>query len=234
MANYGKLFGSAFNGSLAGAGPTVIATWAYILATAGPSDEIDINPRLVAAVLGCSEEDVVAALKFLASPDPNSRSREHEGRRLLQTGVWRWKIVNHGKYWGQHVSNQKTATAEAVVKGTERFTPPTPTEVQEFLDSIGEKEFTGEQFVAFYEASGWKRGRAQTPIKNWKACVRTWQRKGKEEQQKSGWNRSRQRTAIEITGVDTVKAGHCVCCGTPSDWSFCPRCLADWRARYGE
>ncbi len=54
-----------------------------------------------------------------------------------------------------------------------RFTPPTPDEVRAYGKEI-DFEIDGEAFVAHYEASGWKRGKAQTPITNWKSCVVTW------------------------------------------------------------
>jgi len=55
---------------------------------------------------------------------------------------------------------------------TSRFTPPTPEEVQEYLNTKGITEFDGQRFCDHYEAVGWMRGKNK--IKNWKACVATW------------------------------------------------------------
>ena len=68
-------------------------------------------------------------------------------------------------------------------RGTERrkkpqvFTPPTLEEVMEYcqqrgtgIDPIG--------FFDFYEANGWVQGKQGKPVKDWKACVRTWERNG--------------------------------------------------------
>lgn len=55
------------------------------------------------------------------------------------------------------------------------FSPPTPQEVQSYLDEKGIKDFTGEDFVNFYAATDWYRGK--TKIKSWRHCVGTW-RKG--------------------------------------------------------
>ena len=60
-------------------------------------------------------------------------------------------------------------------KESSRFTPPTPKEVQDYLDEKGITGFTGQRFVDHYAASGWKRG--NTKIKSWKHCVSTWQQR---------------------------------------------------------
>ena len=54
-----------------------------------------------------------------------------------------------------------------------RFTPPTPAEVQSYLDERGITHFTGQRFCDHYGASGWMRGKSK--IKSWKHCVSTWQ-----------------------------------------------------------
>lgn len=55
------------------------------------------------------------------------------------------------------------------------FTPPSPEEVQAYLDSIGERRFTGEEFCDFYQAKGWMVG--SNKMKDWRAAVRTWRRR---------------------------------------------------------
>lgn len=53
-----------------------------------------------------------------------------------------------------------------------RFTPPTVKEVSEYCQQ--RKNFVDPQrFVDYYESNGWVRGK--TKIKDWKACVRTWE-----------------------------------------------------------
>ncbi len=56
-----------------------------------------------------------------------------------------------------------------------RFQQPTPQEVTEYAAEIGFK-IDGEAFCDRYDAVGWVYGHARTPIKNWKAVVRTWKR----------------------------------------------------------
>lgn len=53
------------------------------------------------------------------------------------------------------------------------FTPPTVDEVQEYCLQRG-NAVDAERFVDHYTANGWMRGK--TKIKDWKACVRTWEK----------------------------------------------------------
>ena len=76
-------------------------------------------------------------------------------------------------------SSSSSSSEESVVptsgthKPRNRFVPPTAEEVRAYCKEIG-FELDAEKFVAHYNASGWKRGKQQTPITNWKGCVQTW------------------------------------------------------------
>ena len=54
-----------------------------------------------------------------------------------------------------------------------RFAPPSVDEVRAYCTER-RNNIDPQRFVDYYSASGWKRGK--TPIKDWKACVRTWER----------------------------------------------------------
>ena len=56
-----------------------------------------------------------------------------------------------------------------------RFTPPTPEQVRDYCKERG-NTVDAERFCDFYAAKGWKVGNA--PMKDWKAAVRTWERRG--------------------------------------------------------
>lgn len=56
---------------------------------------------------------------------------------------------------------------------TRRFTPPTVEDVESYCRERG-NGVDAQRFVDFYAASGWMRGKA--PIRDWKACVRTWEK----------------------------------------------------------
>lgn len=54
------------------------------------------------------------------------------------------------------------------------FVPPTEEEVDAYCKERG-NGISGAEFVASYESKGWVVGRNQTPMKDWKAAVRTWE-----------------------------------------------------------
>ena len=59
------------------------------------------------------------------------------------------------------------------------FTPPTLEQVQAYF-AERKTSLNPVAFHAHYEANGWVQGNAKKPIKNWKACVTTWEEKQKE------------------------------------------------------
>lgn len=56
-----------------------------------------------------------------------------------------------------------------------RFTPPTLEEVKAYCAERKNK-VDAERFLDYYTANGWVQGRAGKPVKDWKACIRTWER----------------------------------------------------------
>ena len=64
-----------------------------------------------------------------------------------------------------------------------RFSPPTLEEVKDYCFERG-NQVDAEQFIDFYSSKGWMVGK--NPMKDWKACVRTWE---KRNQPKSRENR---------------------------------------------
>lgn len=59
----------------------------------------------------------------------------------------------------------------------ERFKKPTLDEVKEYCRERN-NNIDAEVFIDFYEANGWVQGKNK-PIKDWKACVRTWEKNHK-------------------------------------------------------
>jgi hypothetical protein len=62
---------------------------------------------------------------------------------------------------------------ESVPKSPSRFRRPTLREVAAYCQERNNRVHP-QEFLDHYEANGWVRGK--TPIKDWKACVRTWER----------------------------------------------------------
>jgi hypothetical protein len=94
---YGKFFASAFTGSMYGAGPDVFAVWGYVIANTVDA-QIELNPHLIAGMIGMTPERASAAIDYLCAPDTNSRSKAEGGRRLVQEGEIAYRVVNHSAY----------------------------------------------------------------------------------------------------------------------------------------
>jgi uncharacterized protein YdaU (DUF1376 family) len=62
-------------------------------------------------------------------------------------------------------------------KGGQRFTPPTLSEVIDYCNQRA-NSIDPQRFVDHYSANGWMRGKNK--IKDWKACIRTWEQNDKE------------------------------------------------------
>jgi hypothetical protein len=62
---------------------------------------IDETPQSLAAAIGVDVDTLLACIQSFMEPDPDSRSPEHEGRRLAlidSRRTWGWKVLNHSKY----------------------------------------------------------------------------------------------------------------------------------------
>ena len=58
-----------------------------------------------------------------------------------------------------------------------RFTPPTLEEVQAYCDER-KNNVDAERFVDYYASQKWKKANGQ-PVADWKACIRTWEKRSK-------------------------------------------------------
>jgi len=96
--SYAKVFRTMYTGSLYGAGMHVFAVWGWILAHKDAEGSVEVNPRMVAGELGGTVDQVRDAVEYLMKPDPESRSKEHDGCRLVQGGQFEYTVVNHAKY----------------------------------------------------------------------------------------------------------------------------------------
>ena len=99
---YGKSFDSKYTGSMVGKGFASFALLDYVIANMKPDKtvgfKVDLNSTILATVFGEPEERVVAAIEFLCSPDPKTRTPGDEGRRLVKVGTFSYRVVNGVKY----------------------------------------------------------------------------------------------------------------------------------------
>ena len=75
-----------------------------------------------------------------------------------------------------------------------RFIPPTIEEVKAYISDNGYLYVDAEAFINYYESIGWKVGKNNAPMKDWRASVRSWQSRKKKEsiQQTTSTNNTKQ------------------------------------------
>lgn len=97
---YAKLFTQIFDSSIAD-------NWKHrhvfedMLKLADQQGIVDMTPEAIAARTRMPIEMVKAGIEHLESPDPRSRTKEQEGRRIVRLDPersWGWLIVNYTKY----------------------------------------------------------------------------------------------------------------------------------------
>lgn len=79
-------------------------------------------------------------------------------------------------------SKQEQTETKEIKKTVSKFTPPTIEEVTAYCKERG-NSVDPERFVDFYASKGWRVG--NQPMKDWKACVRTWEKDNKPKSTKT-------------------------------------------------
>jgi hypothetical protein len=92
------------------------------------------------------------------------------------------RVGNHAQ-----LNTKESITYESITNGyslsngkarKSTFIPPTVQEVADYIDEKG-YHIDPETFVDFYESKGWVIGKDK--MKDWKAAVRTWEKRHKQE-----------------------------------------------------
>jgi hypothetical protein len=106
---YGKIFESMFTGSMVGSGSHVFAVWSFVIANTKQDGYVEINPVLLAAVLGETPDRIESAIEHLCAPDPRSRSKIEDGRRLVKVGEFAYKVPTHEHYRNVRSDDERRA-----------------------------------------------------------------------------------------------------------------------------
>lgn len=94
---YGKIFEGMYEGSMYGAGMHVFAVWGYVIARM-QKGRVELNPKMLADILGGEEEDVISAIEYLTQPDTNSRTKDFDGRRMVKEGQFQYLVPSWEYY----------------------------------------------------------------------------------------------------------------------------------------
>lgn len=97
MSGYTKLFQSILDSSIWCEDDQTRIVWITLLAKANRDGIVESAVPALANTARVDKEACRAALEKFKAPDPDSRSKENEGRRIEEVEGG-WKILNHHKY----------------------------------------------------------------------------------------------------------------------------------------
>lgn len=152
---------------------------------------VDKNITGIARLCKLPIEKVEAAFEKFQAPDPNSSSKELEGRRIVPVERG-WRVVNHQAYMEMGWSDEKKAYERdrkakyraglpsktntkdpTKPESSARFTKPTREELNLAAAKIGLPDSEVDKFVNHYESNGWKVG-GKTPMRSWAHALANW------------------------------------------------------------
>jgi len=90
--------------------PEVVKVWFTLMALADRDGYIGASSEGIARAALVSEEITEAALALFSSPDPKSRTKDWEGRRLIEVDGG-WRLLNHAKYRDAQSAEEKREAA---------------------------------------------------------------------------------------------------------------------------
>lgn len=97
MNGFTKLFGSLITSTVWSLPDSARVVWVTMLALADQDGFVAASVPGLAKVAGVSREACDQALALFLAPDPDSRTKENEGRRIAPADGG-WTLLNHGKY----------------------------------------------------------------------------------------------------------------------------------------
>ena len=130
MIMYCKLFASLYQGTLRGRGDEILV-FTNLLAHADQHGICDKHWRAIADETGLTVDAVKTAIVGLEAPDPESRSPEMDGCRIVRMDghrAWGWQIVNYGKYRAiRNEDDRREANRLAQERWRNKNKPPSAT-----------------------------------------------------------------------------------------------------------
>ena len=119
----------------------------------------------------------------------NTKQNRAKSSKTEQTGAKTYNNNNNNNnndnYNDNENKNDNDNEGESTTRTRARFSPPTFEEVSEYCRER-RNSVDPQRFIDFYASKGWKVG--QTPMKDWKAAVRTWEQRSKSGDVGSGTN----------------------------------------------
>jgi hypothetical protein len=129
---YGKTFSSKYTGSMIGSGAIFFAVWDYVITEMRPDKvvgaQVELNPKLLAFIFGESEDDIEGAIRKMCDKDPESRTPDRDGRKLVKLGQFDYQVVNGAKYMDIRNEHERRASNRKRVEKFRKKGKPSPGE----------------------------------------------------------------------------------------------------------
>jgi len=97
----GKIYQTFFDSSINETDPMTRFVFVALIVLSDQFGRVDMTPLAFSRRINIPVDEVIRALSILSQPDGESRSVDHEGRRLLPLDPnrsWGWIVVNKPKY----------------------------------------------------------------------------------------------------------------------------------------
>lgn len=126
---------------MVGKGPLYYAIWGYVISHFLPDAkvgaQVELNAKVISFLIGgCSEEEVGGVIQQMCDPDPESRSGEMEGRKLVRLGPFDYQVVNGMKYRAiRNEEKRRQQNREAQERFRSKRKKETPVTTQEKQDA---------------------------------------------------------------------------------------------------
>lgn len=180
MTGFTKLSKSIVLSSVWAEPDAVRLTWITMLALADPEGYVGASVPGLASAARVPLDACEKALESFLAPDPYSRSKEHEGRRI-EVAEGGWRILNYRAYWeGRDPEERRRQNREAKRRQRERASAKMLTDADnadsQQVSAQGEGEREGERDQKNPPSVG-RRSRASTPksAKGSKRVPETWE-----------------------------------------------------------
>lgn len=153
-----------------------------------PEDRLKVYDSIMEYSMYDAEPDldgVALAIFLLAKPQIDANNKRYaNGCRAKQKQVISEPEAKQKQTESESEAKEKEKVKEKVNVNVKDkiFRPPTVEEVRAYCVDRG-NDIDAQSFVDFYESKGWMIGKNK--MKDWKACVRTWERNGTKTRQES-------------------------------------------------
>jgi hypothetical protein len=97
VSGYTKLFASILDSTVWDTPPSVRIVWITMLAMCDRDGIVEASVPGLARRAGVTRSECEEALRCFLSPDPDSRTKDYEGRRIAEVDGG-WQLLNHDKY----------------------------------------------------------------------------------------------------------------------------------------